>query len=172
MGSIVLIGFMGSGKTTLGQRLAKLQRCTFVDLDERLESKLGGSIRDLMQREGEAAFRQLELQTLREHVRAQTTPCVTATGGGIVETPQARPLLAQLGTVVWLHADPETCVARLGDASARRPLLDAASDWRARYEQREPLYRALAQHIVETHPADEDASLDALLRIVADDTAP
>ncbi len=154
---------MGSGKTTLGRRVAGVRGLDFIDLDAQLEAARGCSLRDLVQREGEPAFRALELEALRAVLEAHSTDCVIATGGGIVETEAARPLLAQLGCVVWLRADPAACVARLGSDRALRPFLDDEALWRARYSRREPLYRALAAHVVDTHPADVESSLAALL---------
>ena len=159
---------MGSGKSTLGRRLAECLGWTFVDLDVALELQQGDSIRNIIARHGEKDFRDLELETLRRHVAAPPQACVTATGGGLIEVPEARPLLAALGQVVWLRADPEVCVARLGAATATRPFLDADGDWRARYQRRESLYAQLAQHVVETHPASEESSLAALVRYVGD----
>ena len=86
--------------------------------------------------------------------------CIVATGGGAVELAAAPALLHGLGHVVWLRADPDACIARLGAARAMRPLLDA--DWRARWERRAPLYAALADVIVDTHPVPFEASLAAL----------
>jgi shikimate kinase len=157
---------MGSGKTTLGRRLAERLRWEFVDLDERLESDLGHSVRDIIERDGEARFRSLELGALRQHAASRPLRCVTASGGGVVETPEAASLLAALGLVVWLRADPEVCIARLGTASKARPLLDAAGEWRRRYARRAALYAGVAQHVVDTHPASLEASLEELVRLV------
>lgn len=157
---------MGSGKTTLGTRLATALHVDFIDVDARLEAESGRSIRDLMQTAGEAAFRRLELQVLRRLRQEEGTGRVVATGGGIVEVPAARPLLQQLGLVVWLRADPEICVSRLGSGRHVRPLLDDGTEWRERYARREPLYRQAAQCIVETDQEGIEACLGALLRCV------
>jgi len=162
---------MGSGKTTLGERLAAALGATFIDLDARLTMQHGGSIREILEAEGETSFRRRELQLLQRLLVEKRTEVVVATGGGIVEIPEAAPLLRQLGRVVWLRADPEICIARLGAARQMRPLLDDGADWRGRYERREPLYRQAAQSIVDTDQGDIEASLAALLRSLGRDGA-
>lgn len=160
---------MGSGKTTLGRRLAALLDSAFIDLDAMLAEENGRSVGDLLVTAGEASFRQLELQALRRLLQEEPVPGVVATGGGIVEIPEALPLLRQLGRVVWLRADPQTCVSRLGAARALRPLLGREADWRRRYARREPLYRQVAQCIVDTDRVDVETSLAVLLRFVQSD---
>jgi shikimate kinase len=113
----------------------------------------------------------LELQQLRQLLQRRPAPGVVATGGGIVEIPDALPLLRQLGRVVWLRADPEVCIARLGAARTARPLLDGDADWRPRYARREPLYRLAAQRIVDTDRGDVETSLEALVRCLDPDGA-
>ena len=157
---------MGSGKSTLGERLAERLGWVFFDLDRMLESAQERTVRDLIERDGERPFRALELETLRAHAASQPRHAVTATGGGIVEVAEACRLLASLGTVVWLRADPQVCVERLGASSQTRPLLDAGNDWRRRYARRAPLYERAAQHVVDTHPAALESSLEQLVRLV------
>jgi shikimate kinase len=153
---------MGSGKTTLGSRLAARCGCEFVDLDVRLEVAAGCDVRTLMREIGEARFRSLELAMLREVAAQPPGRSVVATGGGIVETPEAWDLLRSMGHVVWLRADPHACVSRLGAERAARPLLDSTQEWRVRWARREPLYRQLADDIVETHPQDVEECLARL----------
>ena len=157
---------MGSGKTTLGGALADRLGARFVDLDALMEASTGRSVHDLLTKDGEVEFRRLEFDTLRELVASRPEDCVVATGGGIVETPEARLLLRALGRVVWLRADPEVCVARLGAAKRHRPLLADEAEWRRRWQQRQALYRALADYVVDTHPAGVEESLRQALEVL------
>ncbi len=125
MKSIILIGFMGAGKTTIGRKLARRRQWKFVDTDELIETQSGKKISEIFAREGEAAFRALETETLRT-LTESTEPMVIAAGGGLPMQPQNRPLLKELGTVVFLEAGIDTLVRRLsGDTS--RPLLQGGS---------------------------------------------
>jgi shikimate kinase len=160
---LVLIGFMGSGKTTLGAGLASRLGIDFIDLDDCIEAAAEKSVRAVFTAEGEAGFRRRELEALHRLESTAPARCIVATGGGIVETRAAHAVLRALGRVVWLRADPEAGVARLGEASRSRPLLDG--DWRGRWERRAPLYAALAESIVDTHPGDFETSLAALQEI-------
>lgn len=152
---------MGSGKSTLGALVAERCGVPFTDLDVEIERRAGCSVADVFAREGEPGFRARELQTLAEIVPAMPAAAVLATGGGIVETDAALPLLRQCGRIVWLRADPEASVRRLGTARAGRPLLHG--DWRTRYARRAARYAAWAEAVVSTHPEPVEESLAALL---------
>ena len=154
---------MGSGKSTLGGLVA--QRCgvPFTDLDAEIEARSGASVAEVFEREGESGFRSRELQTLTALMTTLPAPAVLATGGGIVETDAALPLLRQLGRVVWLRADPEPCIARLGAARVVRPLL--RGDWRARVAHRVACYAAWSEAAVSTYPEPVAESLAALLAV-------
>lgn len=161
-----MIGFMGSGKSTLGPRLAARLGVHFLDLDVEIERRAACTIAELVAAEGEAALRRQELEALRALVDAAPPGCVIATGGGIVESPEARTLLRALGRIVWLEAEPEASVSRLpGPARAARPLLDADGAWRQRWALRQPHYRALADAVVNTYPDAIDASLERLVAL-------
>lgn len=130
-GPLLLGGFMGTGKSTIGPIVASLANVPFVDLDAVLQQVAGKTIADIFRTEGEAAFRALEAQQLRSML-ADTSPRVIALGGGALVDPDLRAEALQRGCVVNLVAEPSTVAERLLPAVAAqpsgRPLLDGASD--------------------------------------------
>ena len=153
-GNLFLVGLMGAGKTTLGRQLARRLDKRFVDADHELEARLGVSIPTIFEIEGEAGFRDREEALIDELTRMSDV--VLATGGGAVLRPSSRACLKANGTVLYLHAEPETLWQRLRN-SRHRPMLRAA-DPRDRlvelYQLRDPLYREVATHVIES---DRDA---------------
>lgn len=117
---VVLVGFMGSGKSSVGRELSRRFGAPFVDVDERIESATGSPIRDLFALEGEPAFREREKAALRDALSVKG--CVIATGGGAFSDVENRVLLRSYAPVVYLEAAVETLLERLaGDLG--RPLL-------------------------------------------------
>lgn len=148
--NIVLIGLMGSGKSTVARLTAQNLGFSFADTDHLITDAAGCSIPDIFAKEGEAGFRVRETEALRSLLGA--TRLVIATGGGIVTQPQNLPLLKQLGFVVWLNATPDTLHNRTA-RSDDRPLLkqgDAAATLRRLYEERRPLYEAACDFKITT----------------------
>ena len=150
MGAIVLTGFMGTGKSEVGRRLARRLGRPFVDTDHLVETRAGKTVAAIFAEDGEPAFRAFE----REAVAAATAQkdAVIAVGGGAVfdETNIAR--LRDVGVLVCLTAEAETILRRVGD-TAKRPLL-AGDDPRGAIERllaaRGPLYAAVADVTVDT----------------------
>ena len=143
-GSIVLVGPMGAGKTTLGKRLAKVLELPFVDTDKLISSE-HGSIKDLFAAKGEAFFRDLEEQAL---VKALDGQAVVATGGGIVLSVRNRALLKQHATI-FLNTNMEFVLQSLN--VSKRPLLkDNPENWEKIYLERLPLYREVSVATVDT----------------------
>lgn len=139
---IALVGARGSGKTTVGRVLAVRLGLDFIDLDRRTSPDEPAG--ELLQRVGEAEFRRLEFEALGRVVDGGG-PCVIATGGGVVETPQARGLLEQQTRCVWLRAEPEVLRARLAlDATSRPALLgsDSLAEIPVILSRRRALYEA------------------------------
>ncbi len=152
---IILIGLPGSGKSTVGRQLARKLSASFLDSDHLIEQRLGCSIREYFEREGEAAFRDVEEAVLADTIstpgRADST-VVLATGGGAVIRDNNRQLLHGAGQVVYLHSSPEDLYKRLRH-DRNRPLLqgvDPMERLRDLYSQRDTLYRQTAHFQVET----------------------
>ena len=120
--SLALVGFMASGKTTVGQRMGTLLGKPFIDLDQRVEALAGLSIPEIFRDEGEPSFRAHEAEALRSVLSGP--PCVLACGGGTVQDALSRDLLRRRSRVVWLDLRFETVRARLSSSDAsRRPLV-------------------------------------------------
>ena len=145
---VILVGFMGAGKSSVGRLLARrLGRC-FVETDDMIASREGRSISEIFRREGEARFRELEAEAV-EALRLKSGE-VIATGGGLPCREQRMETLRALGTVVWLRGDLAELVARARRAGAR-PMLHGRTpeEIEALYRSREPYYR-LAHVTVDT----------------------
>ena len=148
---ISLIGMPGCGKTTVGRQLARRLRAVFIDSDRVIEERIGCSIRELFEREGEEAFRAVEEAALDDLTRTGGG-AVLSTGGGAVLRPATRMRLRERGQVVYLHALPDDIYRRLRHDTTR-PLLqtkDPLQQLRSLYAQRDPLYRETAHFVIET----------------------
>jgi shikimate kinase len=148
--NLVLIGFMGSGKSSVGRELARRWNYRFIDTDALIRHKYDLSIPDIFAKHGELFFREAEHEAL---VRLQEASlAVIATGGGIVGQPRNLPLLRALGYVVWLCADRGTIMDRVGK-STHRPMLnqvDPEESVARLLKERTPLYSQAADLRVET----------------------
>ncbi|MBR2216318.1 MAG: shikimate kinase [Selenomonadaceae bacterium] len=122
MHNVVLIGFMGTGKTSTGRMLATKLGAAFFDLDQRIEEKYAMSIPEMFQQYGEAYFRQREREMVQEVAGRRNA--VISTGGGTVIDPRNIELLRQGGILICLTADVEVILARTGNRG-QRPVLDA-----------------------------------------------
>jgi len=128
--NIALIGFMGTGKTAVGKRLARLLGWEFVDTDTEIERLTGKSIPRLFAEDGEVRFRSEENLLCRR--LASRSRLVIATGGGMVLNPENVALLKQNGILIKLYADPEVIVERVKAKRQRRPLLTGKVEERVR----------------------------------------
>ncbi|HCS75547.1 MAG TPA: shikimate kinase [Clostridiales bacterium] len=138
--NIFLIGFMGTGKTTLGQILADQTGMTFIDMDAQIEERTGKTIADIFKEDGETWFRKKETEVLAESIIQENQ--VFSTGGGIVLRPRNKELMKNNGIVIALKANINTIWERLKNTS-NRPLLNSQNPKEALqilYQQRIDLY--------------------------------
>lgn len=164
--NIILIGFMGSGKTTLGLKLSYRLRMPVEDTDKLIEQREERSISDIFKEDGEEYFRKKETELLRE-ISARNYARIISVGGGTPVREENRPLLKKCGTVVWLRIKPETVYERLkGDTT--RPLLacdDPPAKIRSLMESRRAAYEESADIIVDV---DRDETEEIINQIVAE----
>ena len=148
--NVFLVGMMEAGKTTAGRILARRLKRTFYDSDQEIERRCGVKIPVIFDIEGEAGFRQREAAAIAELTALEDV--VLATGGGAVLAPASRRHLAARGTVVYLHARPAALYERVRQ-DKNRPLLatdDPLARLEALYVERDPLYREVADIVVDT----------------------
>jgi shikimate kinase len=164
-GAVILVGFMGAGKSACGRLLARrLGRC-FVETDDLIVAREGRSIPEIFRQDGEARFRELEAEIL-ESLRLKTDH-VIATGGGFPCRPGRMEALRALGTVVWLRGDLRACWER-ARRQGQRPMLDGRTwpEVEALYRQREPYY-AQAHVAVDTTGLGPDQVVAQVLRALS-----
>lgn len=163
---------MGAGKTTVGKQLARHLALDFIDADRELEARCGVSIPTIFELEGEEGFRDRESQVLADLVN--TPGLILATGGGVVMRAENRVLLAAHPCVVYLRAAVHDLWLRTRH-DRNRPLLQTA-DPKARlrelYELRDPLYREVARHVVDTGRQPVSAVVNAILLQTAPPDSP
>ena len=165
--NIFLVGLMGAGKTTIGRLLARRLNMAFIDSDHEIEARTGASIPWIFEIEGEPSFRRREADVIRD-LSAQRG-IVLATGGGAVLDPASRALLAERGTVVYLRASVSSILQRTSH-DKNRPLLQTA-DPRKKLEdltaQREPLYREIADLIIDTGRPNVQSMVQTIIDQIA-----
>ncbi|MGK2874609.1 MAG: shikimate kinase [Nocardioides sp.] len=159
----VLIGAMGSGKSTVAEALASRLAVSSRDTDHEVENLAGCSVQDIFVNDGEAAFRTLEKQAVAEAL--QTHDGVLSLGGGAVLDPETRVLLHD-HTVIFLQVSMPEAVRRIGMGQTR-PLLNQAvggvrSRFKALLDERTPIYQELATHVVDTDGLTPDQVADQI----------
>lgn len=161
MGNVILIGFMGCGKTTVGLRLSYRLRRTVIDTDKEIEREEKRTISDIFATEGESFFRDLETSCL-EKLIAVTNNQIISVGGGLPVREENRRLLRELGQVFYLRAEAGTIYERLKDDTTR-PLLqgeDPLTKIKKLLQERDPYYRAAADVVITV----DDKSFEEILR--------
>lgn len=160
---IVVTGFMGSGKTTVAQALSRTLNCAMVDLDLFITRRLGRTPREIIEQDGEPAFRKVETRFLGE-VLAEGSARVIALGGGAWTIAANRELISRHnGFTIWLDAPFALCWQRISASGGQRPLARKREQARGLYQSRRPIYQ-LAALRVETSESLSDE--ETALRIV------
>jgi shikimate kinase len=167
---VVLVGLMGSGKSTVGALVAPRTGREFVDVDVLIAEETGKTVRELWEEGGEAAYRQLESDAVLRVLRGPT-PSVLAAPGGVILNPLVRTALADC-TVVWLRTDPATLAGRVRPGD-HRPLLGdrPAETLAAQAKARSDLYQEVATAVIDTDDLGPDAIADVVVGLLADGQA-
>lgn len=170
MKNIILVGYMGCGKTTVGESIAEATRYTFADTDEMIVAQQGRSISDIFAQDGEPAFRDMETALLVKMLTEKNDTCVISTGGGMPVQKENRNLLRQLGTVVYLRAKPETVYERIkGDTT--RPLLQCENPMeriREMIKSRNPAYEEAAELVIDVDDLTQREVAEQIIRKTGD----
>lgn len=163
---LILTGFMGSGKSTVGKIVAERLGCRFVDLDAEIAAAAGCSINDIFARDGEGGFREMESSRL-EQILSAGEGSVVATGGGVVISAQNRTLMRSRGVIINLKVTLEELLSRL-DGCSDRPLLaggDAAKRAATLMDEREQFYADADIRIDTDGKSVEDVAAEILCRL-------
>jgi len=168
---IALIGFMGSGKSRIGQVLASRLAVPFLDTDEEIERDSARSIREIFESEGEAAFRKLE-EVMLSDLGRRDGDFVLSCGGGIVMSPANRKLLASAYSTVWIDVPLAELLRRLAGETGHRPLLNS-DDYARKAEEllrlRRPLYEEASRFVYRWKENESTSdSAGAILKILDD----
>ncbi len=165
---VVLVGLMGSGKTTVGRRLAASLQCPFLDTDEEVERRTGRTVRDIFTRDGEDAFRVIEHDVLRDALATADRSVIAAAGGAVLRH-DSRELLKRPNLVVWLRADSELLIERVGRRRGHRPLLDddPATRLRSLAVERDPIYRSVAEYTIDVDDKSIDEVCDDIVKVMS-----
>lgn len=163
--ALILVGLMGSGKSSVGRRLAKRLGMPLIDLDDYIVAKAGKSIPEIFAGQGEEAFRDMESEALKE-VLGQSA--IIATGGGAILREENRALMKRHPPVIWLKASPEFLAERI-DGDSNRPLIAAGETLKklqALAEVRYPLYEEVTDYIVPRGELKKRKVVKAILRFL------
>ena len=160
---VVLVGMMGTGKSTIGRRVADVLHRPFIDSDDEVVARAGRPVAELFATDGEEAFRRIEAEVMAD-LLSSPTPAVIAAAGGSVLDPGTRARIRQAGTVVWMRAPVDVLVGRTGSGT-HRPALE--HDPRATLTQMEsdraPLYDEISDLVV-----DSSAPVETVVEAVVD----
>lgn len=159
---IVLIGFMGSGKTSIAKKLAKKLDLKSIDMDELILKSSGlKSINEIFEKKGEKSFRAMELVVARK--LADTNNMVISTGGGVVMSKQTMDSLSKNSVVIYLRLRFDNVSERVSQKKIRPPLFQDINQAKKLFDKREPLYTSYADIIVDTDNRDLNEVLESII---------
>jgi shikimate kinase len=157
--TVVITGFMGCGKSKIARALARSLELTMVDLDDSITARTGRTPAELINEDGERAFRRIESDALREVLRARAAGVIALGGGAWIEA-ENRELINQYSCAsVWLDVPFEVCWSRIESAGEDRPLGKTRSEAQALFQRRRPVYALATFHI----PVQGHEELDDLI---------
>jgi shikimate kinase len=149
--NIILIGFMGCGKSTIGRELKRMTGFQWIDTDTEIENRANCRISEIFARDGEEAFRDLESLVIRDLAQHHPQSTIISTGGGAILREENRNILREMGYVVWLRANAETIYQRT-KKNRQRPILQTENPRaviEALLEKREPIYQNCAHLVID-----------------------
>lgn len=165
MKHLLLVGMMGVGKTTVGRIASNRLDRPLIDSDQVIEQRTGRTVREIFEAEGEQAFRVLETQVLLEALGSPEPSVIIAAGGVVLDPANRRAINAADARVVWLVAEPATLAERV-ERGGHRPLLDGdtTATLQRMWEERQPLYRDVADAVVSVDNRSPHEVVEAVLR--------
>ncbi|GGF08142.1 shikimate kinase [Halobacillus andaensis] len=155
---IFLIGYMGSGKSTVARELSDKLNMPYIEMDEAIEQQQDMSIPQIFNKYGEAHFRKLETDLLK----SLQAPVIVSTGGGVILASENQEILKK-GTVIFLDAAFETIDERLSNDQDRPLWTNNREENRQRYEKRLPIYRSLASHVIQVDHKETTVIINEVL---------
>jgi len=164
--NVILIGFMGAGKTEIGKKLAEKLKMTYIDTDSVIEKEQGMSINDIFEKSGEACFRDMESRVL-DSLKG-TNKRVISTGGGMILRPENVKKMKALGPLVLLWAEPEVVYERIKDMGTR-PLLNVEDPKKKIVEileLRAPIYKSVADLEVDTSRLSTEEACNKIIKFL------
>ncbi len=170
MSHIILIGYRGTGKTSIGRKLAERMGLPFYDTDQLLIDHIGKTIKDWVEEKGWASFRKEEREIIQE--LPSRTPGIIAMGGGAVMTPEIRETIQPLGPIIWLTADLKTILKRMESDPQNQDNRPALSDKDLENEvkdllaQRSPVYRQLSDFFVDTEGKTVEGVTEEIMSLI------
>lgn len=169
--SIVLVGYRGSGKTTIGREVARILKWPFVDADEEIVKRAGKTIKDIFAQDGEPAFRELETHVVRDLMERQNT-VISLGGGAIVREENRQSVIAAKATVVYLQADAQTLYDRIAadvKTAANRPALTGLTgldEVRHLLQTRAPGYLAVMTQVLDVNNLSIEKAAERIAKMI------